>query len=273
MKKISNFFDGIVSLESTVKLCEDLWESLHNMHHKVPKELEPRLIDFMPKMHRYRVKSYKISIVGGIIGAAAAAILLTLGDKLGFDAMLISLLCILLGASSGLIVMAYRRQKENMMEKRAMNKYKSALDDYYAKHRVESFVASMKSANIVTACCDSITKTKEETKEILAKMYDIGNIPAESRNFETMCAAYVCAKAMPKVKNVQTVLDKISDVHHEQSEYTKLCAKAKEISSQMCDDLKTDEAYDKLKENVMQLVEDCNSSNEEIKKHFLTEEQ
>ncbi len=273
MKNISNFFDGIVSLESTVKLCDDLWESLHNMHHKVPKELEPRLIDFMPKMHRYRIKSYRISIVGGIIGAAAAVILLTLGEKFGFDAMLISLLCILLGASSGLLVMAYRRQKENMMEKRAMNKYKSALDDYYAKHRVESFVASMKSANIVTSCCDSIIKIKEETKEILGKMYDVGNIPEESRNLKTMCAAYVCSKAMPKVKNVQTVLDKISDAHYKNSEYAKLCAKAKQISSQMCDDLKTDEAYDKLKVNVMQLVEDCNSSNEEIRKQFLAAQQ
>lgn len=271
MKNISNFFDGVVSLETTVKLCEELWELLHNMHHKVPKELEPRLIDFMPKMHRYRVKSYKVSIVGGIIGALAAIILLALGDKFGFDAMLLSLFCILLGASSGLIVMAYRRQKENLMEKRAMNKYKSALDDYYAKHRVESFVASMKSANIVIACCDSIIKTKEETKEILKKLYDAENIPEESRNFETMCAAYMCSKSSPKVKSVQAILSKISDAHYEISEYAALCAKAKQIASRLCDNLKTDEAYDKLKENIAQTVADCRASNEEIKAQFITD--
>ncbi len=268
MKNLSNFFDGIVSLETSVTLCDELWESLHNLHHKVPKELEPRLVDFMPKMHRYRIKSYKISMYGGIIGAVIAVILLTLGEKFEFDAMLPSLLCILVGAASGFVVMGYRRYKEDLMEKRATIKYKSALDDYYAKHRVDSFVASMKSANIVTSCCESITKTKEETEALLKKMYEIEKIPEESRNLKTMCAAYVCSKSMPKAKNAQIVIEKISDAHYEKSEYAKLCAKAKKIASQMCEDLKTDDAYDKLKENVMQLVSDCNSSNEEIKAQF-----
>ena len=268
MNKITNFFDGVVSLESTVKLCDELRENLHNMHHKVPKELEPRITDFMPKRHRYRIESYRISLYGGAIGLLCAILLLLLGTKFNFDGMLPALICVLLGASSGLIVMIYRRQKENLLEKRAMNRYKCALDDYYAKHRVESFVASMKSANIVTACCDSILKTKEETEKILAALYDTQNILPEERSFETMCAAYECAKSMPKAKNASTVLKSISQSHREKSEYAKLCAKAKQISDQLCDDLKTDEAYNTLKNNISQLIADCNASNNEIKAQF-----
>lgn len=268
MKSVNNFFDSLVSLESTVKLCDELWESLHNMHHKVPKELEPRLVDFLPKMHRYRVESYKVSLIGGAIGLVCAMVLIFLGSKFDFDGMLPALLCVLAGASSGLILMGYRRAKENFLEQRATNRYKSALDDYYAKHRVESFVASMKSANIVTACCNNITEVKKEATDILVKLYALGNIPEESRNFETMCAALVCAKAMVKVKTPETVLKNITDAHHRKSEYEKSCISASKIASQICDALTNDEAYNKLKVNVEQLMSDCRKSNDDIKKEF-----
>ncbi len=268
MKNANTFFDGIVSLETTVKLCDEFLNALDNLHHKVPKEFEPRLCDFTPKGHRYRTESYKYSLVGGIIGVACAAILLFLGEKFKFDAMLPSLILVLLGASSGLIVMAYRRQKENTLEKRAMLKYKSALDDYYAKHRTESFVASMKSANIVTFCCDKIKETKAQSEDILKKMYVLGNIPENARNLKIMCAALVCASENPRAKDTKKILQAMNEKHYEKSQYEYVCTESVKMVSEICADIKTDDAYDELKKNIIRITGGCTASNEGIKAKF-----
>lgn len=268
MKNANTFFDGIVSLETTVKLCDEFLAALDNLHHKVPKEFEPRLSDFAPKRHRYRTESYKYSLVGGIIGVICAALLLFLGEAFEFDAMLPALILVLLGASSGLIVMAYRRQKENVLEKRAMVKYKSALDDYYAKHRTESFVASMKSANIANYCCDRIKETKLQSEDILKKMYDLGKIPENAQNLKIMCAALVCASENPRSRDTKKILLIMNEHHYEKSQYEYVCTESAKMVSDICSDINTDDAYDDLKRNIIRITDGCNASNEEIKAKF-----
>ncbi len=268
MKNANTFFDGIVSLETTVKLCDEFLDALDNLHHKVPKELEPRLCDFTPRRHRYRTESYKYSLYGGVIGVVCAIILIFLGEKFKFDAMLPALIIVLLGASSGLVIMGLRRYKENAMEKRAMIKYKSALDDYYAKHRTESFVASMKSANIVTFCCEKIREIKAQSADILGKMYTLGNIPEEARNLQTMCAALVCASEMPRSKDTKKILNAMNESHFEKSQYGYVCTESEKMVTEICKDIKTDEAYDDLKKNITRITDGCHQSNEEIKAKF-----
>ena len=271
MKNANTFFDGIVSLETTVKLCDEFLGALNNLHHKVPKEFEPRLCDFTPKGHKYRMESYKYSLYGGAVGIACAVILLFLGEKFNFDAMLPSLIFVLSGASLGLIVMAYRRNKENMIEKRAMIKYKSALDDYYAKHRTESFVASMKSANIVTYCCDKVKETKAQSADLLEKLYTLGNIPKEARSLEQMCAAFVCSAETPRIKNTVKILQSVNDKHYQKSQYQYVCTESAKMVSEICGNIKTDDAYDTLKKNIIRITDGCNKSNESIKAKFITD--
>lgn len=268
MNKTNNFFDRVVSLETTVKLCNDLLGALDNLHHKVPQELEPRLSDFSPRVYRYRVQSYRYSLVGGVVGTVCAIILLFLGQKFNFDAMLPALLCVLIGASLGIIVMTFRRRKEKLVEKRAMRKYKTALDEYYAKHRTDSFTASMKSANIVVSCREKLMQTRDQSAGLLEKMYALGNIPEHGRTFKTMCAVLAYTEENTSTENPEEAFYSVTEEYYKLSKYKSMLNDLQNMVSQTCDNIRSDESYDLLKSKILKLTSSCASINSEIKAEF-----
>ena len=184
MYSIREFIDHAVSLETTIKLCDELFSEMKNSFSRIPEEREPRLSDFSKKTYFYHTESYKFSIVGTIAAVIISLILYLTSGKLGFDPQLPCLLVLLLGASLGLIVMAFHRNKENLAEKKALSLYKNALDDYYAKHKLDTFTASMRSANILSDCENKLLQLKNETFALLGKVYEKEAVPMRARNFK-----------------------------------------------------------------------------------------
>lgn len=265
MYSISDFFDHAVTLETTIKLCDEIFSSMKDNFSKVPEEREPRLSDFSRKTYFYRIESYKISIIGIIFAAIIAAVLYLLSSSYDFDPQLPCLIILLVGASSGLIVMAFRRNKERLIQKRAMRMYKNALDEYYAKHKLDTFTASMKSANILSDCEKKILDLKNDSFSLLAKLYEKEKIPMKARNFKVMCAALAHCEKNSHYTTAKNVLLELKDADYKVSKYDSLCEDVKNLALQTCSNMTSDNRYEEMNDTIDEIIQNCSDHNSKIK--------
>lgn len=265
MYSISEFIDRAVSLETTIKLCDELFSEMKNSFSRIPEEREPRLSDFSKKTYFYRTESYKFSIFGIVAAVIISTVLYFASDMYGFDPQLPCLLVLLLGASLGLIVMAFRRNKEKLIQKRAMSLYKNALDDYYAKHKLDTFTASMRSANILSSCENKLLDLKNETFALLGKAYEKEAVPMRARNFKVMCAALVRSSKETEHQTVKDVLMKLDENDYRLSKYDSLCENVKKVAQQTCSNMTSDDRYMEMEEVIDDIIKNCSEQNEKTK--------
>lgn len=265
MYSIRDYIDHIVTLETTVKLCDEMFSSMKDNFSKVPEEREPRLSDFSRKTYFYRIESYKFSIIGIFVAAVIAVVLYILSQNYNFDPQLPCLIVLLLGASCGLLVMAFRRNKERLIQKRAMRMYKNALDEYYAKHKLDTFTASMKSANILSECEKKVLGLKNDTFALLAKLYEKEKVPMKARNFKVMCASLVRSEKKLTYSSVKELLLELEETDYRLSKYDSLCEELKNLAHQTCANMTSDNNYEEMNDAVDKIIENCFSTNEKIK--------
>ncbi len=210
----SNFFEGIIALESAKSVNEELIGMLKNelngQRSAESNGKEPHLYDYYKRTNKKFKKIFPLT--GGGIGLAIASFLLIF-VKFDFQKLQISqssfVLSLLFFSTVLGFSLGYGAYKYYVFRKKTKAKklYKSALDAYYASLNKQNLTASKQNSRLkkVHEALEKVTNTEIETKDTLIYLYNKLTAPFSVRNPRGACIALEQLRERGSLKDYSAV--------------------------------------------------------------------